>query len=265
MSVDTNLEQRVALVTGASRRGGIGAAICRSLARAGAQVAFTHWQPYDQTTEWGADPDGPSNLLAELRACGVLAAAIELDLAHADAAVQVLDAVTSQLGPPTILINNAAHSTLGGYRSLNAATIDAHYAVNVRSAALLCVEFARRYAGGLGGRIINMTSGQGRGPMPGELAYAMSKGAIEALTTSLASDLAPLGITINAIDPGPTDSGWMTEEIKASLLPTFPMGRLGQPEDAARIVLFLASDQAGWITGQIIRSDGGFLPTIRIP
>jgi 3-oxoacyl-[acyl-carrier protein] reductase len=95
--------------------------------------------------------------------------------------------------------------------------------------------------------------------MPDELAYAASKGAIEAFTVSLSPALAPLGITVNAVNPGPTDSGWMTDEIRAALLPRFPFGRIGTPEDAASLVAFLASEAAGWITGQVIHSEGGFL------
>ena len=103
-----------------------------------------------------------------------------------------------------------------------------------------------------------MVSGQDKGPMPGELAYVATKGAISAFTVSLAAEVASLGITVNAVDPGPTDSGWMTREVKDFLLPKFPMGRIGQPEDVARVVAFLASEDAQWITGQIIHSDGGF-------
>jgi len=94
--------------------------------------------------------------------------------------------------------------------------------------------------------------------MPGKLAYVATKGAIEAFTITLAVEIAPRGITVNAVDPGPTDTGWMTEEVKRELLPRFPMGRIGQPEDVARLITFLASEDAGWITGQIIRSTGGF-------
>ncbi len=141
--------------------------------------------------------------------------------------------------------------------------LDAHYEVNLRATALLCVEFARRFpderqrAGS--GRIINITSGQGLGPMPGELAYAATKGAVDALTVSLSHSLAPRGITVNAINPGPTDTGWMDDDVKTFLLPRFPMGRIGEPGDAARLVAFLASPDARWITGQILHSEGGFI------
>ena len=256
--LDLGLAGRVAVVTGASRRGGIGAAVCRALAAQGAAVHFTHWGEYDDAQPHGGDPDGPAALLAELRAMGVPAAAQAVDLADPAAAVAVLDAA-AQLGPPTILVNNAAHSTNDGYERLDAATLDAHYAVNLRATALLATEFARRYPGGPGGRIVNLTSGQDLGPMPGELAYAATKGAISAFTRSLAAGVAATGITVNAVNPGPTDTGWMTADLKTALLPRFGLGRLGTPEDAARLIAFLASDAAGWITGQVINSEGGFL------
>ncbi|HJQ27891.1 MAG TPA: SDR family oxidoreductase, partial [Rubrobacter sp.] len=159
---------------------------------------------------------------------------------------------------PSILINAAAHSTRDGYEALDAETLDAHYAVNVRAMALLCVHFARRYPGGPGGRIVNFSSGQSLGPMPGELAYIITKGAIEAFTRTLAAEVAHKGITVNAINPGATDTGWMSEEMKREIVAKSPSGRIGQPEDAARLVAFLASDDAAWITGQIIHSEGGF-------
>jgi 3-oxoacyl-[acyl-carrier protein] reductase len=123
---------------------------------------------------------------------------------------------------------------------------------------LLTQAFVRQWSGEDGGRIVNMTSGQSQGPMAGELAYAASKGAVEALTSSLAPAIASRGITINAVNPGPTDTGWMSDELKADLLPKFPMGRIGGPEDVAKLVAFLCSEDAGWITGQVIHSEGGF-------
>jgi 3-oxoacyl-[acyl-carrier protein] reductase len=168
----------------------------------------------------------------------------------------VLDAAAERLGAPSILVNNAAYSTRDGYEQLDAATLDAHYAVNVRAMALLSVHFARRYAGGPGGRIINLSSGQSVGPMPGELAYVATKGAVEAFTRTLAAEVAAKRITVNAVDPGATDSGWMSDEVKAAILRDMRFGRLGQPEDAARLVAFLAGDAGEWITGQVIHSRG---------
>jgi 3-oxoacyl-[acyl-carrier protein] reductase len=253
------LDGRIAIVTGASRRGAIGAAICRSLAEAGADIFFTHWNAYDRAMPWGADAAGPDALRNDLRSLGVRAEHFEVDQSQSEAAERILDVVARQLGEPIILVNNAAYSTNDGYEALDAATLDAHYAVNVRTMALLSVGLARRYAGGPGGRIINLSSGQAQGPMPGELAYVASKGAVEAFTLSLSASVAQLGITVNAVNPGPTDTGWMSDEFKDILLPKFPFGRIGQADDVARLVAFLASDAAGWITGQVIHSEGGFL------
>lgn len=243
------LRGRVAVVTGAGRRRGIGAAICRALAGKGADVFFTHWN--DGESE-------PKLLLEELRVVGVRAEAFELDLSLPGSPERLLDTAIEWLGPPSILVNNAAHSTRDGYETLDAAILDAHYAVNLRATALLSVLFARRYKGE-SGRIINLTSGQSLGPMPGELAYAATKGAIEAFTRTLASEVGHKGITVNAVNPGPTDTGWIPEELRSELPSKFPFGRVGEPEDAARLVAFLAGDEAAWITCQVIHSEGGFL------
>jgi 3-oxoacyl-[acyl-carrier protein] reductase len=256
---DQPLSGKIALVTGAGRRQGIGHATCRALAVAGADVFFTTWQPYDAAMPWGADREGPSRLVDELRGQGVYAGFAEVDLSQPDVAPALFDAVEAWLGGPSILVNNAAHSELGGWETLDAGMLDRHYAVNLRAAALLSAEFARRFRLGEGGRIINLTSGQSLGPMPGELAYAATKGAVEALTASLAPDLMARGITVNAVNPGPTDTGWMDESLKGHLQRRFPTGRVGTAEDAARLIAFLASPEAGWITGQIINSEGGFV------
>src|SRR5690606_33527494 len=175
--------------------------------------------------------------------------------------------VRKRMGLPTILVNNATYSVDADFRQLTESIIDAHCAVNMRGTFMLSAEFARMLEAEnnvrssnrtLSGRIINLTSGQGKGPMSGNLAYAATKGAISVFTESLAAELAPLHITVNAVDPGPTDTGWMTEEIKKALLPQFPMGRIGVPEDVAKLITFLASDDSQWITGEIIHSRGGF-------
>ena len=254
-----DLSTRVALVTGVGRRKGIGSAICRALAHRGADVFFTYWKAYDRDAPWATDEDEPEVLLEDLRGMGVRAEVVELDLSLPDSPERPLDVVTERLGPPSILVNNAAYSTRDGFERLDVETLDAHYAVNLRAAVLLSVGFARRFTGGPGGRIINLTSGQSLGPMPEELAYAATKGAIEAFTVTLAAEVGHKGITVNAVNPGPTDTGWMTEELRRELAAKFPAGRVGEPEDAARLVAFLASDEARWITGQIIHSEGGFL------
>jgi 3-oxoacyl-[acyl-carrier protein] reductase len=254
-----DLRGRVALVTGVGRKRGIGSAVCLALASRGADVILSYWKAYDREMPWGSDEDEPEALLGELRATGVRAEGVEADLSRSDSPGSLLDAAEDKLGRPSILVNTAAYSTRDGFETLDADTIDAHYAVNVRAMALLSVGFAKRYPGGPGGRIVNFSSGQSLGPMQEELAYAATKGAIEAFTRTLAAEVGHKGITVNAINPGPTDTGWMTEELKREIAPKFPSGRIGQPEDAARLVAFLAGDEAAWITGQVIHSEGGFL------
>jgi len=256
-----DLRDRVALVTGVGRKRGISSAVCRALASRGADVVLSYWKAYDREMPWASDEDEPEALLGELRAAGVGAEGVEIDLSRADSAQLLLDAAEEGLGRPSILINTAAYSTGDGFETLDAEILDAHYAVNVRAMALLSVDFARRYPGGPGGRIVNFSSGQSLGPMPEELAYVATKGAIEAFTRTLAAEVGHKQITVNAINPGPTDTGWMTEELAQEITPKFPLGRIGQPEDAARLVAFLASDEGVWITGQIIHSEGGFLRT----
>ena len=252
------LQGRIAIVTGASRGIGIGAAICRALAADGADIFFTHWRSFDRILPQGADENGPARLQSELQGMGVRCESLEIDLSKVDAPKRILDEAELRLGMPSILVNNAAYSTRDGYEALDAETLDAHYAVNMRGAFLLTAEFARRFSSKSGGRIINLTSGQSLGPMPGELAYVATKGAVEAFTISLSAELASHGITVNAVDPGVTDTGWMTAELKQELLARFPQSRIGLPEDAARLIAFLASDEAAWITGQVIHSRGGF-------
>lgn len=252
------LAGRVALVTGASRAIGIGAAICRRFADDGADIAFTHFLSYDKEM-YGSPEDGPDRLRRELEEKGVRVTSIDIDLSQPAIAGGLFDRVVESLGPVDILVNNAAYSTHDSWDTLTEASLDRHIAVNYRATAMLTVEFARRFEKGEGGRIINFSSGQHLGPMPDELAYAGSKGAIIAFSTSVAPALATRGITINVVNPGPTDTGWIDDDLAKALLTFSPFGRIGQPDDAARLVAFLASDEAAWVTGQVINSEGGFL------
>ncbi len=249
---------RWALVTGVGRSVGIGAAICRALAAEGVSICFTGWTSYDAEIYGGEHRSWRKLFAAELGELGLDAFGTEADLSNPTAIDPLMQYVAERAGMLSILVNNAAYSTNGDIDELTAKQLDDHYAVNVRGMALLTQAFALQWNRSSGGRVINMTSGQGLGPMPGELAYAASKGAVEAFTTSVAPTLAARGITINAVNPGPTDTGWMTDELKETLLPQFPMGRIGEPEDAARLVAFLCSEDAGWITGQVMNSEGGF-------
>lgn len=252
--------RRIAIVTGASRQRGIGAAVCRALAAQDTDIFFTYWEPYDYTL-YGAKEGDPEDLLAAVRAMGVRCEGVEMDLSQPQSAALIMDAVEARLGSPSILVNNASHDDSNApFDQLDASILDAYYAVNMRGTILLSVEFARRFSRSTGGRIINLTSGQGVAAMPGKLPYVATKGAIEAFTVTLAAEVAPRGITVNAVDPGPTDTGWISAlpELKQHLLESAPFGRLGQPEDAARLIAFLAGDAAEWITGQIMHSRGGF-------
>jgi 3-oxoacyl-[acyl-carrier protein] reductase len=222
----------------------------------GVDLLFTHWLPFDQRLGYEADEEGIAAIEAELRGYRVRVESAALDLSAAESAEQVMELAVERLGVPSILVNNAAHWSGGGIETLDAAALDAHFAVNVRAMALLCAAFVRRYPGGPGGRIINLTSGQSVGPMPGELAYAMSKGAVEAFTVSLAPAVATRGITVNAVDPGATDTGWMTDVQREEWASGMAMGRVGQPKDAARLIVFLASDAGAWVTGQVLHSRG---------
>ncbi len=222
----------VALVTGCGNPHGLGRAIAAALAARGHTVA-RHVAP-------GQDAPPPC---------------FAADLADPDAPVALLARVATELGPVSVLVNNAAHSTRDGYAALDAATIDAHLAVNVRAAMLLSALVAR---GGGPGRIVNLISGEFLGAMPHELAYTASKGAVEAFTRQLSAEVAHLGITVNAVGPGPNDTGWIDDALRADLVPRFPLGRVGTPADVAPLVAWLCSDEAAWVTGQVIHAEGGF-------
>lgn len=238
-----------ALITGVGRRIGIGAAIAKRLAEAGYHLLLSHHPD---------DPD-PRHIVSKLRDGGAQVDAVAFDLSDPDAPKALIDHAVSTLEHCRVLVNNAAYSTSCTLSELDAELLDTHYAVNLRATALLCKHFAEQYQddGNNSGRIITMTSGQGLTPMPDELAYVATKGALDALTLSLSRAVSERGITVNAVDPGATNTGWMTTEIKQQLLEHAPFSRLGTPEDAANLVHFLASAEASWITGQVLRSRGG--------
>ncbi|WP_253954039.1 SDR family oxidoreductase [Schaalia sp. 19OD2882] len=156
-----------------------------------------------------------------------------------------------------LVCNHARSGGDGALGELDARMLDTHWAVNARSSILLTQEFARQHDGRAGGRVILMTSGQGLGPLPGEVAYGASKAALAGITLTLADQLADRGITVNCVNPGPVDTGWMDADTWAMIEPMFPMGRVGRPDDPARLIEWLVSDEGRWMTGQVLNSEGG--------
>jgi 3-oxoacyl-[acyl-carrier protein] reductase len=251
------LAGRVALVTGVSRRKGLGFAIAQQLAIMGADVFIHSYSPYDADREWGADLDGSSALLAELRSHGTKIAQAEGNFLDREVPQQIVNAAVQAFGHIDILVANHTYSTMGNLEELTAADIDTHLQVNVRGTLLLIQAFAAQYTAPTGGRVILMSSGQHLHPMPAELAYIASKGALQPIMTSLSAHLIPRGITVNTINPGATDTGWANGELYESIRALNPQRRWGEPEDAARLIGWLVTDDARWITGQVINSTGG--------
>ncbi len=178
------LKNRVALVTGVSRRIGIGFATANRLASLGAAVFIHSFAPYDARQPWGAGPNGGAALMAELRTHGRRIEHLEADFAEPDAPQRVVAAAVQTFGHIDILVANHAYSTMGALEALTASEIDLHLQINVRGSLLLIKEFAAQHDNRPGGRVVLMTSGQHLGPMPGELAYIASKGALHQLTLS---------------------------------------------------------------------------------
>ncbi|WP_433869323.1 SDR family oxidoreductase [Saccharopolyspora sp. CA-218241] len=251
---------RTALVTGVSRRQGIGYALARRLAAYGASVFAHHHRPHDLDQPWGGDDLdavragvreqlGPEQRLADAAA----------DLADPDAPRALVEAAVAEFGHLDVLVCNHARSgSDGALGELDAAMLDGHWVVNARSSILLAQEFAARHDGRPGGRIVFLTSGQQQGPMPGEVAYAAAKGALAEITLTLADQLGDAGLTVNTVNPGPVDTGYLDEPTWATIAPMFPFGRYGRPDDPARLIAWLATDEARWITGQVLNTEGGF-------
>ena len=262
------LRGRVAVVTGVSRRAGIGYAIARRLAAQGASLVLHHFSPHDRDQPWGADPGGLEAVIGGVtEALADPDAAVwhqEADLSDPDAPARLIESAAGTSRFLDILVCNHARSGGDGpLGTLTAAMLDAHWAVNTRASILLAQAFALRHDSSLpGGRIVFMTSGQDLGPMPGEVAYVASKGALASITQTLADQLADRGITLNTVNPGPVDTGYAAfagqPDAHEIVRRHFPQGRWGAPDDPARLIAWLVTDEAAWITGQVINSEGGF-------
>ena len=253
------MNRQIAIVTGTSRLKGIGRAICAELAKNGIDIFFTYWANYDKQMPWGVKDNEPDLIQAEIKNLGVRCEKLELNFLEEPSVKSLLDEVEEKLGFPTILVNNATYSTQTSIDEITSEELDKHYAVNFKVPTLLIAEFVRRFSEQKNGRIINLTSGQTLSFMSSEIAYATTKGAIETLTRTISQEIAKKGITINAVNPGLTDTGWLDEKQEKMFRSRFPTGRLGQPQDVAKLVSFLVSENAEWITGQVIHSEGGFI------
>jgi 3-oxoacyl-[acyl-carrier protein] reductase len=248
------MSRPVALLTGAGRRNGIAQAIALALASDGWDVAFTYWRDYERRMSLGGDPDAdPVELAREIEAAGARVLAIEADLADAGVPDRIVAEARDALGPVGALVLSHSESVDSGILDTSIESFDRHFAVNSRAAWLLI----RAVAGQVperGGRIVALTSDHVVGNMP----YGASKGAVDRIVIAAAGELARLGITANLVNPGPVDTGWMDDATRAALVAQQPTGRLGTPEDVARLVRFLVSPDARWVTGQLIHTDGGF-------
>ena len=251
------LAGRAGLITGVSRREGIGFATAHRLASQGARIAIQGFAR-DDPGQLVTSKTGVGAVVEELRAVDPGVVFIDADFAEAAAAERVVSAAVAARGPLDILIANHARSSANSLDDVTADELDLSFAVNARGSILLAQAFAAQHDGTRGGRIVLMTSGQGGSAMPEELAYAVSKGAIQQMTRTLAAHLMHRGITVNTINPGPTDTGWADAATRAEVERLMPTGRWGSPADAARLIAMLCSDEASWVTGQVIDADGGF-------
>ena len=290
--IDSGLKEKVVLITGANNPYGIGAGIARAFAAQGAKLFLHYLRPTGtgSGTETGDPAGAPGSpfyrsqlaksageVLAEIRSLGAEADAWEADLAEASLIPLVYDRAEQALGPVEVLVNNAASWEADTFvpsgaelenklvelwtdrpKSVTANSFDRLFAVNTRAPALLIAEFARRHIqrGARWGRIVNVSTA-GAERFPSEISYGASKYALESYTRSAAMELGKFGITVNVISPGPVQTGWITAELERAILPAIPLGRIGTPADVADVVVFLASDQARWITGQRIYVGGG--------
>ncbi len=266
--IDYGLSGKVAIVTGANNPQGIGATTALALAREGAKVVLVYKKinrPFDPSKTdrngvdryYGANAGGTD--LVESKLCAINAdyLVLERDISDEAAVKDIYTSVMKRYGKVDILVNNAATDDENGFDTIEKITrsvIDDTFAVNVRGSILMIREMIRHR--GSSGRIINLSTDAAQ-IFAGQITYGASKATLEALTRSIALETAQYGITVNCVAPGPTQTGWIDEELEQAVLPLIPMGTLIQPKDIAETILFLASEQAKMITGQVIKVSGG--------
>lgn len=250
------MNKPLTLITGVSRDQGIGAAIARKLASEGHDLYLTHWSPFDATEGVGEETGFIERLVEELTIKGARVEHEAYDLASGDE-VGLLNRIEAKLGVASRLIHNATYERHVNTENFTTDILRKHYMVNNEGALGLTFAFIERYqqAGHQDGRILFLVSG---GADANNLAYIATKGALIAITPALANGVGKYGIAVNALDPGPTDTGWINEELRQHLLPLFPYNRVGAPEDTARFVAFLMGKDGAWVNGQHLHVDGGF-------
>ena len=242
-----------ALVTGVGRRRGIGAALARGLAADGWDLALSYWHPYDDRLGLGRSADDVDTIAAEIRSAGRDVVLLPADLEQPDAGTALVERAAAELGPLSALVMSHCESVDSGFLDTRVESFDRHYAVNVRAPWQLIAAFARQVPD-TGGSVVALTSDATAGNLP----YGATKGALDRVVIAAAHELADRLIRSNVINPGPVDTGWMTDEIREAALAMTPAGRLGTPEDTANLVRFLVSEQGAWVNGQLLHSNGGF-------
>jgi len=247
-AITTN-EQRVAIVTGASK--GIGKAIALRLAKDGIAVVVNYASSRASAEE----------AVTEIEAAGGKAIAVQADIGSTNGVAALFDAAEKAFGGSDILVNNAGVMKLAALVDTDDATFEQHLATNVTGVFRGIREAGKRLRDG--GRIINFSSSTVGVYGPGYGAYAASKAAVEAMTHVASKELGKRKITVNAVAPGPVETelfmNGKSDELVQRIVGTIPLGRLGQPEDIASVVSFLASPESGWVNGQVLRANGGMI------
>ena len=243
-----NFSGKTAIVTGGSR--GLGRAICLELAKGGANVVFCY----------AGNETAAQETLAACEALGAKAAAVCCDVTDAEADLTLVKATVNLFGRVDILVNNAGITRDGLLLTMKEADFDAVIAANLKGAFLCMKAVARQMVKQRYGRIVNLSSVVGLRGNAGQVNYAASKAGVIGMTKSIAKELAGRNITVNAVAPGFIDTDMtaaLTESTKNAALGSIPMGRMGTPENVAKAVAFLAGEDAGYITGQVLAVDGG--------